>query len=594
MAHDVFISYSNEDKLTADAVCAMLEARRIRCWIAPRDVIPGQDYAEQLMQAIRGAGLMVLIFSSSANSSPHVMREVERAGDRGIPILPFRIEDVPPSDSMEYYIGTTHWLDALTPPLEKHIGKLAARAQVLLAKSGRVVPEREEPARPSVAGEAPKTPVPTEPARPWYRRTRVLLSSALAVIVVVAAIVVAALVTGDRDRAADQGALTTVTVSTASPTTGLAATTTTTMAATTTTMAPTTTTAAASTTAPTASTTTTSLASLVWRSEVRKNEPLVLWGRLAGVVAVSEGTVYAVTDDNYLHALDADSGEEKWNLGSLGQLGSFPAIQDGVIYGDWRDSEFQAVEAETGSKKWSFQTAGRVGYCPAVVDGVAYVGSEGNWFHALDAKTGREKWRYEGAYSDFRYPAVSNGVICFASYHSDNRAGENYLYALDAASGYEKWKLETLLEISYPAMSNGLVYYGSRDGLLHALDVENGEEQWTFEAGVEILIAPVASGENVYLECGGTSGYVYALDAGSGVETWRFKMTPVFPQNKKCLTISNGVIYFGSDDKYLHAVDAETGTEKWRFQMLGKPQGAPAVSNGVVYTTDGQYVYAVK
>ncbi len=38
---DVFISYSSDDKLIADAICAELESRRIRCWIAPRDALPG-------------------------------------------------------------------------------------------------------------------------------------------------------------------------------------------------------------------------------------------------------------------------------------------------------------------------------------------------------------------------------------------------------------------------------------------------------------------------------------------------------------------------------------------------------------------------
>lgn len=41
--HDVFISYASSDKPVADAVCAALEQRGIRCWIAPRDILPGLD-----------------------------------------------------------------------------------------------------------------------------------------------------------------------------------------------------------------------------------------------------------------------------------------------------------------------------------------------------------------------------------------------------------------------------------------------------------------------------------------------------------------------------------------------------------------------
>jgi tetratricopeptide (TPR) repeat protein len=135
MAHDVFISYSSHDKLTADAACAALESRGIRCWIAPRDVFPGEEYAASLVRALHECRVMVLVFSSGANRSPQVLREVERAVSRGVPILPLRIEDVPPSEAMEYYISSRHWLDALTQPLEQHLIRLAETVKILLSRA---------------------------------------------------------------------------------------------------------------------------------------------------------------------------------------------------------------------------------------------------------------------------------------------------------------------------------------------------------------------------------------------------------------------------------------------------------------------------
>ena len=134
MAHDAFISYSSKDKPTADAVCATLESRGIRCWIAPRDVLPGEEYAASIINAIHESRLLVLVFSSGANQSPQVLREVERAVSRGLPILPLRIENVSPSASMEYYISSQHWLDALTEPLERHLVHLADTVTLLLAR----------------------------------------------------------------------------------------------------------------------------------------------------------------------------------------------------------------------------------------------------------------------------------------------------------------------------------------------------------------------------------------------------------------------------------------------------------------------------
>ena len=72
MAHDVFVSYSVKDKATADAICATLEANGIRVWIAPRDVMPGSDWGESIIEAIEQSKVMILVFSANSNSSPQI------------------------------------------------------------------------------------------------------------------------------------------------------------------------------------------------------------------------------------------------------------------------------------------------------------------------------------------------------------------------------------------------------------------------------------------------------------------------------------------------------------------------------------------
>jgi hypothetical protein len=134
LAHDVFISYAKGDKPVADAVCATLEARGIRGWIAPRDVLPGTDWGDSIVRAVAESRAMVLVFSSHANGSSQVKREVNLAIEKAIPIVPFRIENVMPSGSLEYFLDVTHWLDALTPPMEKHIEKLSDDVARLLGE----------------------------------------------------------------------------------------------------------------------------------------------------------------------------------------------------------------------------------------------------------------------------------------------------------------------------------------------------------------------------------------------------------------------------------------------------------------------------
>jgi hypothetical protein len=147
MAHDVYISYSHVDKAAADAACATLERAGIRCWIAPRDITPGDEWSAAIIKAIDQCRAMVLIFSQNANTSRQIRREVERAITVGIPLVPVRIEDVVPTESLAYFMGTVHWLDAMTPPFENHLVKLADSLKALLQ------------ARPSspLAGTAPFT-----------------------------------------------------------------------------------------------------------------------------------------------------------------------------------------------------------------------------------------------------------------------------------------------------------------------------------------------------------------------------------------------------------------------------------------------------
>jgi len=101
MAHDVFLSYSSKDKAAADAVRHALERNRIRVWMAPRDVLAGVGWAQSIVGAINGARVMALVFSGNANGSPQIEREVERAVNKGLPVLSVRIEDVPPSEALD-------------------------------------------------------------------------------------------------------------------------------------------------------------------------------------------------------------------------------------------------------------------------------------------------------------------------------------------------------------------------------------------------------------------------------------------------------------------------------------------------------------
>jgi hypothetical protein len=184
MAHDVFISHSSNNRPIANAVCAALEGIGIRCWIAPRDVLPGRSYSGEITRAIQQSRAFVLIFSEHSNNSEQVLREVQLAANSHLHIVQFRIDAVSPSDDLEYYLSGPHWLDAVTPPLENHLDQLRSSMKALLALSGAEVTAKAITAaapRPAAPPMPPPSPPPSITAKPATNTWKWVALAAVAV-----------------------------------------------------------------------------------------------------------------------------------------------------------------------------------------------------------------------------------------------------------------------------------------------------------------------------------------------------------------------------------------------------------------------------
>src|SRR6201987_509425 len=154
----VFISHSSKDRPTADAICAHLESAGINCWVAPRDIEPGASWTKGIIQGLEACRALILVFSEHANDSDHVQREVAKAFSSGLAVIPFRINDVLPNQSLSYFLDTIHWLDATVPPLQKHLGTLSELVKKLLVdettrkQRKRLGPEKISVARLPITG----------------------------------------------------------------------------------------------------------------------------------------------------------------------------------------------------------------------------------------------------------------------------------------------------------------------------------------------------------------------------------------------------------------------------------------------------------
>ena len=166
----IFISYSSKELEIAAKVCDYLERNGILCWIAPRNVDAGGNYASQIVRAIKQSDILVLLASRSTNASGHVSNEVSIAFDNKKTIIPFKLQDFEFTDEYLYFLGRKHWIEThgdINAGLEK------LRATVLSVIGEQAAPTAAVPQEPLFRARpaAPAEPAPTE-ERQGSRHTR--------------------------------------------------------------------------------------------------------------------------------------------------------------------------------------------------------------------------------------------------------------------------------------------------------------------------------------------------------------------------------------------------------------------------------------
>lgn len=328
--------------------------------------------------------------------------------------------------------------------------------------------------------------------------------------------------------------------------------------------------------------------------------------RGVNTVPVVQGSVaYFGGDDGRMYAVDAETGLEKWNRRLDTMNTSAPAIAGDTVYvGAWE--ELYALRSDTGEVRWHFkegQGSDDGYYVDPVVDGgTVYFGVRHN-FYALDSQNGQERWKLTLSGVAASVPAVYEETVYIGTYSADGR-DDTYLYALDSHNGQERWKHKVSGNgiRGAVAIADGVVYVGTTsDGLL-ALDAENGQEKWRYEPSSGITTGPAVAYGLVYVT---DRGKLLAVDAQTGKEKWKQEGGGTLYSDP---VLADGVVYYTTtgvapestvaDVKpvgNLYAVDAQSGQELWKFSVTGITSKAPAVSDGTVYFgSEEDYFYAVK
>lgn len=221
-------------------------------------------------------------------------------------------------------------------------------------------------------------------------------------------------------------------------------------------------------------------------------------------------------------------------------------------------------------------------YSTPVTDGRSlFIGDDVGCLYSLNLKSGKTNWTFNTGMRIVGSPAVSEGVVVFGS--------ANYnIYGLDAKTGKELWHISTNQAVMGAAtIEDGIAYIGGGDGRMFAIDIHTGKIKWSFdELKNYVLTRPLVYNQKLYF--GTWDTHFYALNLSDGSLAWKWnngngnpKLSPasVWP------VAANGKIFITAPDRYFTCLDAETGEQVWRTKEY-------KVRETVGLSEDGKTVYS--
>jgi outer membrane protein assembly factor BamB len=311
-----------------------------------------------------------------------------------------------------------------------------------------------------------------------------------------------------------------------------------------------------------------------------------------------------------LSALDAHTGQRRWEVHTTGPVHMSPAVTGNKLYIGLQDWRVLALERHTGITLWEFTMQDGVSGSAAVAQGMVYIGSMDGFLYALDAATGKLIWQFKTQEQALSPPALDAGTLFLSS-------TDGSLYALNARTGQTWLRFRTPERLQdSPVVANGLVYFPS-GGQIYAVAADAREipgqyqlklvwaQLWLWQFPVPrppgqpgsrwrfsprqptrgIISAPAVSPEALYV--GDTQGYLYAREALKGEALWQFKAGGAIMASP---VIVGSRVYVGAIDGFLYALDRSHGELVWKVAFGAPIHAAPVFAHGRLYirTSDGR------
>lgn len=264
--------------------------------------------------------------------------------------------------------------------------------------------------------------------------------------------------------------------------------------------------------------------------------------RINSTPAIEKGRIVFGSTDGYVYCLSEADGKLLWRYNTGKPVMGCPVMKDDmVLIGG--NGAFYALDLMSGALRWETPVAG---YCvsrPCIYNDMVYFGAWGCFFYALQISDGKMAWKWSNGSSNDKFspaavwPVASNGKVFIVApdrvftclnaetgetiYRTnEHMVRENIGMSADGKVVYSRcmrdsvqamsaltdtpatiWK--TSADYGYdhdPSMmleTDGVIIFGTKNGLMHGVDAKNGKVLWRHKIGncVVNTICPISKKE---------------------------------------------------------------------------------------------------
>ncbi len=288
--------------------------------------------------------------------------------------------------------------------------------------------------------------------------------------------------------------------------------------------------------------------------------------------AVDRDRVY-FGSGNQIKAVRRDSGKDVWTFRTSAPATYAPQIADTekLLLAATQDGYLYAIGSDDGQERWRVRVGTRTQSSPRLVAGGVLIGSDDGGLYKFDL-AGQQEWRFPTGGPVSNQPTANDELVIFGSQDGN-------LYAVDGRTGRKRWNAD-IGPTSAPNLSQSVLLVRGRNQSLYRINPDDGTTIWPFKVGSDQTHPPAMSGPLAYV--GGDTALV-AVNVSDGVERWQFRIKDGGPLGHP--SVSDGVIYIGSEGGRVYAVDTSTGAQRWEFQAGGPVRAAPRTDGGIVYVS---------